>query len=365
MKMVIPSKTLKEMLSKIVNTESISQFNFKSTILDLSVVDKTKLVLKTEYPGIVASCTYNLSESLEDKHVLIRALPFYKLISTFGDEGLITFNFDEKITITYNKSIYHIAIESTEESLSSIKENNATESFKINEAALNTISKYQVPIIKASYSKPIYNNVYLGDKVITTFYLNGIYSCSNKNPLNRTCLVSPQLINSLCMVPDADIYDNSDYFIAEQTFDDYTYLAEMHTAETPQYSAEDFKADVIVNTMSNIDEKSVYKVTVSNLSTLIAQMQILSDSTDTTINFEGNGKELSITSNYVNAENAGTCDDGEKFEISVFAEDFRPIISKLQSETISIAPVKQEDVIVGVYIEDGDVKYMVTGASED
>jgi hypothetical protein len=167
------------------------------------------------------------------------------------------------------------------------------------------------------------------------------------------------------MVPEADIYDNSDYFIAEQTFDDYTYLAEMHTAETPQYSAEDFKADVIVNTMSNIDEKSVYKVTVSNLSTLIAQMQILSDSTDTTINFEGNGKELSITSNYVNAENAGTCDDGEKFEISVFAEDFRPIISKLQSETISIAPVKQEDVIVGVYIEDGDVKYMVTGASED
>ena len=204
--------------------------------------------------------------------------------------------------------------------------------------------------IGMSSVRPIYNRAWVGQSgdVIVGDYENSIFTKSDKNQLDKTCLLSHTIINLFNSLPEGAVIATSEngYVISVQT-DGYEYLTEF----SPEYESDEgvgsYNSEIILDMLNTDDSQSV-TVNVNGIKKLLDQTSILSSKSDNTILFKLEPGQISLVDDNIDGKISVEGNVEGSYELKFKTDLIKSVMSNFDEETINMAPKHQGDVIVGI-----------------
>ena len=216
--------------------------------------------------------------------------------------------------------------------------------------------------IGTSFAHPVYTRVWVGESgdVIVGDFDRSIFTFSKKGKLGKTCLLTDTIINFMVSLPDsATITALGNSYRVDVKCDAFEYAAEF----TPKYESDpgvgSYASDSIF-AMAQKDENNFITVPVESLKKIMAQAGILAASGEIVTHMTYADSELRIYDNNIDCQNKvdGTC---YNFSLDLNSELFRSSIGNIDADSIKIAPMKQEDTVVGICIFTDNMSIVLGG----
>ena len=228
------------------------------------------------------------------------------------------------------------------------------------------IKDHQMYAIGLSFAHPIYTKVWVGEDgdVVVGDFDNSLFTFSKKNKLGKTCLLTDTIINLFTSLPEgASITPVDQSYRVDVKTDGFEYAAEL----TPQYEDDgdvgQYKADAFIETAQR-DTSNCFKMPVAPLSKFLSQADILSSGTNNKVDLILEGDTLEVKDDNVNVKFKveGNCPN---LTVPLDLEQFGPIISHVDAESVTVSPIYEEDnEVAGLVIWTSDLT-VVVGAKDE
>ena len=228
------------------------------------------------------------------------------------------------------------------------------------------IKDYQMYALALSFVHPIYTNVWIGEagNVIVGDFDNSIFTFSKKSKLGRTCLLPETIINLFNSLPEgAKITALDTSYRVDVKTDGYEYASEF----TPKYEDDgavgNYAAQPIMDSVVK-DEANTFKLAVAPITKALNQAALLSSGSSNKVNFAISGQEVRVYDDNIDCKVKfeGTC---QEFDIAVWSDLFKSIISHVDTETVTMCPVTLEGEVSGLVVWTDNLTVMVGSVSEE
>lgn len=227
------------------------------------------------------------------------------------------------------------------------------------------IKDYQMYAAALSFVYPVYTNAWIGENgdVIVGDIGNSLFTFSKKSKLGKTCLLPDTIVNLFNILPEgANITLIDKSYRVDLKTDGFEYATEF----TPKYENEgdngSYSSDDILGSIMKTADNS-FKVAVAPISKFLSQADLLASTGDNQVEFSLQDNILRIKDDNVDCKIKveGTCNN---FSIKFKSSMLKSVISHVDTETINICPVIQEDVVAGITVWTDSLTVMI-GALEE
>ena len=213
------------------------------------------------------------------------------------------------------------------------------------------VKDYQMYAIALSFVHPVYTNAWIGQNgdVIVGDFDNSLFTFSKKNNLGATCLLPDTIVNLFNSLPTgANITMMDKAYRVDVKTDGFEYASEF----SPKYENEDnngdYSAEAILSSISKNEDNCV-KVPVAPIAKSLSQADLLSSSSDETIEFSVVGNEVRIKDENIDCrvKYEGTCNE---FTVPLNSSLFKSVIGHVDADNVTISPVITESELVGITV---------------
>ena len=365
MNFTVSTKPLTDALNLGVINANISKFYQKSLLAQLTA-DAHFLTINLEAASISTEIKLKGSGDVEETAIVFVDCASLKSIVNTFEQSVTTLEFTEnglilhsgKSSFTLPKMVDSTEVELTKPALAE----DSQASTKLTKADWQFIDSHQMYAIGTSFAHPVYTRVWVGESgdVIVGDFDRSIFTFSKKGKLGKTCLLTDTIINFMVSLPDsATITALGNSYRVDVKCDAFEYAAEF----TPKYESDpgvgSYASDSIF-AMAQKDENNFITVPVESLKKIMAQAGILAASGEIVTHMTYADSELRIYDNNIDCQNKvdGTC---YNFSLDLNSELFRSSIGNIDADSIKIAPMKQEDTVVGICIFTDNMSIVLGG----
>lgn len=364
MNFTLSTKPFADSLNLGVINANISKFNQKSYLAELTATRNT-LTVNLEAAQIVSEIKLKGSgDSDEQVTAFVDCGVLKSIVNTF-EASVTTIEFTEGGIILHSgKSKFTLPkmIESAEGSLARLSEIPAgAATVKVNKADWKFIDDYQMYAIAMSFVYPVYTHVWMGkdgDTIVGDF-TNSLFTYSKTGKLGKTCLLTDTIVNLMNSLPEnAEISTLEDGYRIDVKTDGFEYAAEFY----PMYEDDknDYKSEIMLQQVMK-NENDMFNLPVAEVKKFVAQSDILSSGSDEFVDVALAAGELRVSDANVDCRVAvqGTATD---FQIQLKSEHFKAVLNHLDSETVSISPIKDEGSVLGLVFWTDNLAVVLGGA---
>ena len=306
------------------------------------------------------------SEGSGDSRIFVGSLLLKQLVSSIESNTVTLDINDSGLVITSGKSKFTLPkmIDGDELELDTPAPLTADSTrIAIDKSSWKYIKDNQLFALAISFIHPVYTRVWVGSDgdVLVGDIDNSLFTHSKLGKLGNTCLLSDTVINLFTSLPDdskiSKAADGRNYLISATT-DSYTYLSEF----TPYYESDEgvgsYNSEMILNILKT--EDSGIQCKASQLSKFLSQAELLSTTSEDTINFTVESGKVSLHDKNVNCaiDVAGT---SEAYTSEFKLAALKKIISNYGESDVSISPFKSEGEIQGIIVNDGTLTTILAG----
>lgn len=372
MKFVVNTKPFADALSLAIIPKNVSDYYDISTMAQITVMPK-ELIINTEASRMQSEVhIQGASEGVtEPATVFVKSLQLKALVDSF-ESNTVTIEFTPRdgggfggIILHSGNSKFTLANVSADEDsrLKGMKESGSNVVLEFNQEDWAFIQKYQMYALGMSFVHGAYTLVYMndGEDVIVGDYDTSIFTHSKKSNLNRTCLISPTVINLMNAVgPEATFTDigDGDYQVEYNT-EVFSFKSQFH----PSYEDDvgSYNADIILSTFQQ-NEDSALTINISHLGKFLSQSKILEPKTSDTCNVSVRGNHIDIVGNSVDYHADVSCvDKNASYEISLNMELFRRAVSNLDADEAKMCAIITDGEVTGINLWTDQVSVVVAG----
>jgi len=365
MEFTVNTKPLIEALNIGVVNSNVSPFHKKSTIIQVSANDKT-LTLNIEAESIKSEIKLQGSGDCQDAKIFVGSLLMKQLVSTF-DSSTVTLEFAEgglilhsgtaKFTLPKMVDEADIELDRPESDISGLV------TVDIDKSNWKFIQDRQLYAKSMSFIHPIYTYIWVGSDgdVIVGDFDNSLFTHSEKNNLGNTCLLSDTIVNLFESLPDGSKISrkDKDYIITYES-DSLKYVSQFYPKYEDEEDIGSYNSGIFLNMMAHPENACQFDTSILNK--YLNQAEMLSSSTDDTIEFSLTSGQLRLKDDNVDCKMAVS--DPSKlsdFEVEFKTDMLKKVISNYSDEKISFSPIIQDEEVVGVLFWDDDVTTVVAG----
>lgn len=237
---------------------------------------------------------------------------------------------------------------------------------KLNLADWKFVKDFQMYSAALSFVHPIYQNAWLGEAgdVIVGDFDNSLFTFSKKNKLGKTCLLTDTIINLINSLPEgADITMMDTSYRIDVKTDTFEYASEFR----PKYEGEEgvgsYQAEAIMGAIQKEEDKS-FKVPVASLAKFLNQSDILSSGSNNKITFTLAGNTLEVKDDNVDAK-IKVDGGGYDFSIPLNIDLFKPVISHVDADIVTVCPAMNEGEPSGLVIWTDNLTVVVGAVEEE
>lgn len=369
MKFNVSTKPLIDALNLGVVNQNVSKFYQKSCLAQITA-GKRDLKINLEAANVLSELLLKGSGDAEESvTVFVDCLLFKQLVSTF-EAAVTTFEFIEGGLILHSgKSRFTLPnmIDGSELELTSPNTSSGQGvSIDIDKSDWKFIKDYQMYAIAMSFIHPVYTRVWLGEggDVIVGDFDNSMFTYSKKSKLGKTCLLSDTIINLFNSLPDGAKLTQLDksYLINVKT-DGFEYASEF----TPQYEEDEgvgsYNSEIILGMMVK-DEANAVKFNVDAVTKLLGQAALLSSSTEDVIKFKVTPEEIVLSDRNIDGKIPVEGNLAESYEVEFKSVLLKSVVSNFDESQIYIAPMKQDEDVIGVTFWTKSMTTILAGVDE-
>lgn len=366
MNFTVSTKPLSDALALGVINANVSKFYRRSCLAQVTA-DRNLLRINLEAAFILSEIRLRgKGDADASVSLFVDSLLLKQLVSTL-DSSTVTFEFAEgglilhsgKSRFTLPKMIDDVDVELKSPSVPAP----GAASVKIDRADWKFVKDRQMYAIAMSFVHPVYTKVWLsqtGDVVVGDFD-NSIFTHSEKSKLGKTCLISDTIVNLFTSLPDgSDLVANGDSYIIFCKTDGF----ELVTEFTPQYESDEsvgsYSSDIILPMMEHSADLAV-QVNPQVLNRFLNQAALLSTSNEDTINLTVSGSQLSLHDKNVDCVVEVAGNYTSKYSVEFRTTLLKDMLSTYSAEQVSISPMIQEDVVVGIVVWDDALTTVLAG----
>lgn len=369
MNFTVSTKPLQNALSLGVVKSNISKFYQKSCLAKISC-NQHEMKINLEADSIKSQITLNGSGNEDSENLIfVDCVLFNDLVNTF-DKDVTSIEFVEGGIQLHSGSAKFTLPQALDESdleldtPQDISTANSTIEFKKDNWKF--IDNYQMYAVALSFIHPIYTKVWVGENedVLVGDFDNSLFTHSKKSNLGVKCVLKPTIINMLNSLPEgATIYKMDKSYVVNVSTDGYNFLTEF----TPEFEEDEgvgeYNSEVILNMFEN--KSNTTKVKIDPIIKLINQSTLLSNNTESTIEFGvGYDNNITLKDNNMDAKIPMESPISEAYTITFKTVSLKSVISNLNSDEVSISPYMLEGDYVGMIFDTGDLQVVLAGQQE-
>lgn len=372
MKFTVTTKPLADALNLGVIDGNISKYFQRSCLAQITTT-KHDLKINLEAASITTEIILKGSGDVDEtKTDFVDCKVLKQLVNTF-DASVTTINFIEGgVELQSGSSKFVLprlidadVAENAQLDVPSLPPEGAPR-VKIDQSNWKFIKEHQMYAIAMSFVKPVYTKVWVGEggDVIVSDFDNSLFTHSKKSNLGRTCLLADTIINLFNSLPEgADITQLEDSYRIDLKTDAFEYAAEFKPKHEEDPDMGSYEADSIIGLMKKDDSHKI-QVNTAEFMKYLGQASLLARATDTDITLSLSDGFLSLKDNNVDCKSKveTSCPD---FTAGFKTDAFKSVLSNVDEETISMAPMFDESgVVTGLVIWTSDLS-VVLGSTEE
>lgn len=368
MKFTCNTKPFSDALNLGIINSNISSYHKKSNIVQLTILDN-QLKINVETASIKTQITIkgtSEGDSSSNTRIFVSSLIVKQLVASIGSGTIELDITDNGLLITSGKSKFTLPklIDSDELELDAPATLEGEVAWKdIDQSSWKFIKDNQLFALAISFIHPVYTRVWVGSDgdVLVGDFDNSLFTHSKLNKLGNTCLLSDTVINLFTCLPEgskiAKAADGRNYVISATT-DAFAYVSEF----TPYYESDEgvgsYNSAIFLGIMNSND--AGVQTIASALNKFLSQAELLSTSTEDTINFSAEGNKVSLYDKNVNCsvEVAG---QSETYKVEFRLSSLKKIISNYGDSEITIKPFKSEGEVNGIIVTDNTLTTILGG----
>lgn len=373
MQFILNTKPLIDSLNLSVINANVTKYFQKSTLAQLTATDG-QLRLNFEAASIMTEVVLSgNSDCDESATIFVDCLLLKQLISTiesptvtleFSESGLIIHSGKSKFTLP--KVIdddLGVDLARPETSIDGSE-------IELNSDNWKFVKDFQMYAIAMSLMYPVYTKVYIGQnsEVIVGDFDNSVFTYSNKNNLNRTCLLSSTIINLFNNLPaESKVYmlDDNSYIVHAGT-DAYTFTAQFIPSFETDEGVGSYNAEAILDLMEPSVEYTGMVANVNDINKVLNQSALLSGSSEDCISIEISGDSLRLRSDNVDCYIPITIKHSENTEFDNYSvkfktSTFKSVISNNPDDTMTMYPLISDGEVSGIRFKFNDMTVVLAG----
>lgn len=358
------TKPIVDGLELAIINSNITKFYQKSCVVELNI-EQNDLRINTEVSAIKSELIFKGSVSGDDSytHTFVDSLLFKNLIGSLDSET-VKFEIEENsLTVYSGRSHFNLPQVIGEDDIELDRPNRDTAAsnfIEIDQDSWKFIQDYQMYAIAMSFLHPVYRYVWMGESgdVIVGDYDNSIFTTSKKSQFPTTCLITDTIVNLLNNVPEGSQLAQLDRtYEIKVDLDPYSYICEFE----PKYEEDEgigtYSADIILNLFTHT---SGMTVKTDKLSKYLSQAELFSKTNDDTIKLVCTDGSLSLINESVNCK-VDTQNPFGDFSVSFNIKLLKDAFSHLDSESIQISPLIQDDSVSGIVLWTDNMTTVIGG----
>ena len=369
MKFTVSTKPLADALNLGIVNQNVSKFYQKSCLAQLTA-DRRTLRINLEASFVLSEILLRGSGDCEETYtVFVDSLLLKQLVSTF-EANTTTLEYTEGGLILHSgksKFTLPMMIEGGELELTPpSKANASSEVIDIDKSDWKFIKDYQMYAIAMSFIHPVYTRVWVGETgdVVVGDFDNSMFTHSMKSKLGKTCLLSDTIINLFNSLPEGAKLTKLDksYLINVKT-DGFEYASEF----TPQYESDEgvgsYNSEIILSMMETNDSAAV-KIKSSAINKFLNQAALLSSNTEDVIKFSVRDGNVCLADNNVDCKLPLDGVVSVEYDVDFKTALLKSVMSNFDEDEIKVAPMIQEDVVVGIILWTKNMTTVLAGVDE-
>lgn len=350
---------------------------YKPSCVALVTAKRKYLTINLESNSIVSEITLpGMGSSEEEASIFVDCLLFKQLINTL-DSNITDLIIEESgLTIKSGKSSFTLpkVLDEDIEMKHPSQVYDTDEKLELNVEDWKFVKENQLYAIAMSFSHPVYRYIFVSDDmdVLVGDFDLSIFTHSTKSNLGRRCLLTPTIVNLFTSIPEGCKFTrHGDNYILQVDTESYNYVAEI----SPTMESDDigyYQPEIILNMMNHYERKELVFNTASTIK-FLSQAQLLAssklstgskDDAIITMIYEGDAVLHFIGDNVEFSVDLEEQFDVEPFKISFKLGLFYSVISKFSDMEVSMTPVVNEGVTVGITLWTDELSTSVAGVDE-
>lgn len=363
----VSTKPLANALDLGVVNQNVSKFYQKSCLAQVTASSK-ELKINLEAANVLSEIRLKGSGDTDQTvTIFVDCLLLKQLVSTF-DAAVTAFEFTEGGLILHSgKSKFTLPkmIDGSELELTSPSDDEAETVIDIDKSDWKFIKEHQMYAIAMSFIHPVYTRVWVGQDgdVLVGDFDNSMFTHSKKSKLGSTCLLSDTIINLFNTLPEgAKLRKLANSYVIKVSTDGYEYMSEFKPIYESEEGVGSYNSDIILDMMVK-DEANGLKVNTNVINKFLNQAALLSNSTEDTIKFTVRDGNIGLVDNNVDCK-VPVEGITEAYEVEFKTVLLKAVISNFDEETVTISPMKQDDVVAGIIVWSKNMTVVLAGIDE-
>ena len=370
MQFTCSTKPLIDALTLGIVNQNVTKFYQKSCLAQLTATRHT-LRINLEAAQVLSELILKGSGDEDTSAtIFVDCLVLKQLVSTF-EAPTTTFEYTEgglilhsgKSKFTLPKMLDEAELELKAPSVPS----SAANVIDIDKSDWKFIKDYQMYAIAMSFIHPVYTKVWIGEAgdVLVGDFDNSLFTHSSKSKLGETCLLRDTIINIFNILPDGAKLTQIDkkYLITVQT-DGFEYASEF----IPEYEEDEgvgsYNSEIILSMMDK-DEANAVKFNVTAVTKLLNQAALLSSNSEDVITFAVSDSNIILTDKNVDSKIPVTGTVSTSYEVEFKTALLKSVVSNFDEEEIYVAPMKQEEEVIGITLWTKNMTTILAGVDEE
>lgn len=364
MKFTCNTKPFADSLSLGIINSNVSNFHQKSCTVELTATENM-LKINIEASQIYTEIHIPGKGEGEPATIFVDSLLLKNLSSTFESQT-VTLDFTENgLIITSGKSKFTLAkmVDGDDFDLKAPAVPDSLDgAIDINQSDWKFIKDYQMYAISMAFINPVYTKVWVGQNgdVLVGDFDNSLFTHSVHSKLGKTCLLSDTIINLFNSMPaGSKIIPLGDSYVIQLKTDSYEYLTQF----TPLYESDEsvgsYNSDIFLGMMQHDD--NAIKINTVAITKALNQALLLSTNSQDSIFFSLEDGQVKLSDKNVDCSIAVTGSTENNYKVEFNLERLKKVIANYSDEVISISPMEQDGVVVGIMVWNDALTTIVAG----
>ena len=364
MKFICNTKPFADSLSLGIINSNVSNFHQKSCTVELTA-SENMLKINIEASQIYTEIHIPGKGEGQPATIFVDSLLLKNLSSTFESQT-VTLDFtDNGLIITSGKSKFTLPkmVDDTDFDLKAPAVPESLDgAIDINQADWKFIKDNQMYAISMAFINPVYTKVWVGQNgdVIVGDFDNSLFTHSVHSKLGKTCLLSDTIINLFNSLPaGSKIIPLGESYVIQLKTDSYEYLTQFTPLYESDESVGDYHSEIFLEMMQHTEE--AVKVNTVAITKALNQALLLSTNSQDSIVFSLENGQVHLTDKNVDCSVSVTGGESQNYKVEFNLERLKKVIANYSDETISISPMDQDGVVVGIMVWNDALTTIVAG----
>lgn len=352
MRFTTNTKPFSDALSLGIINANVSNYHKKSNIAQISATNDT-LKINLEASNIKTEIRLKGTGEGERASIFVSSLLIKQLVATL-ESATVTLEFAENGLILHSgTSSFTLpkVIEANELDLDApAVPAQAAETITIDKSDWKFIKENQMYAIAMSFVHPVYTRVWIGANgdVLVGDYDSSLFTHSKHSKLGSQCLLSDTIINLFISLPDgAKLTKLGREYLVTCSADSFEYVTQFKPLYEADEGIGDYNSDIFLTLLT--EPASTITVSATNLSKFLGQADLLSSTTEDTIQLIKSGNTLELKDKHVDCK-VNVTGNTQDFSLEFWTANLKKVISNYGDESIRIAPLTADGEVTGIGI---------------